>query len=178
MSFKYNSKNTGNARIEKAGDYEVYPSKYASQLTREKHNPMIVMNYVVRSDVDQPAAGALIQFDNFVDSENSGWRFNALSKATAAFQNDFDFGTMEGWAENMLGKPIKVRVKLDDKGYAQVVSFKESDHPEMKEQPRIFSHKDTNSAAAKAQAGMNAASGDPFANNGGPIDISDDDLPF
>lgn len=177
MSFGYDENNTGMEPIE-AGTYEVYPTKYAAQNTKRTNKPMIVMNYKIRSDVQQKSQGQIIQFDNFVAGEKSQWRFNALTKATQAFKSGFDFGTPEGWAENMLGKPIRVKITIDDKGYPEVRSFLPSENAKMSEQPAIFSHKGINSAAANAQAGMNATSGDPFANNGGPIDIDESKLPF
>lgn len=180
MSFGYDAENTGMEPL-KAGEYEVYPTTYESKLTSKTRNPMIVMNYKVRSDVDQPNKGALIQYDNFVESPKSQWRFNALTKATDMYENGHDFGTMESWAEEMLGKPVRVKVKVEPsqngKEYPSVSSFKKSDVPTMTETPQIKSHKDINDAANSIQNNMPPAN-DPFADGGQSIDISDEDVPF
>lgn len=177
MSFGYDESNTGIEPIE-AGTYEVYPTKYTAQNTKKTNKPMIVMNYKIRADVEQKSKGSVIQFDNFVAGENSQWRFNALTKATQAFKSGFDFGTPEGWAENMLGKPVRVKISIDGKGYPEVKSFLPSKQPKMTEQPDIHSHKAVNSAAAVAAKGIQNATNDPFAAGNGPIDIDDSDIPF
>lgn len=183
MSFAYDEDNTEVEQI-KAGEYEVYPTTYVAKNTQRTNNPMIVMNYKVRSDVDQPSQGALIQYDNFVLTKNSQWRFNLLTKSTELYENKHDFGTIEHWAEEMLGKPILVKVDMEKSNngreYARVTGIYPSKQKPMKEQPQVKSHAEINSAAAAASKGVNAANSnqDPFAKNNDAIDISDDDLPF
>lgn len=177
MSFGYNEKDAGFEQIT-AGEYEVYPTTYEAKLTQQTRNPMTVMNYKIREDVDQKAQGSLIQFDNFVSSPNSQWRFNALTKATNVYENGHDFGTMETWAEEMLGKPVRVKVKMrkDKKGneFPEVSSFAVSEYPEMTEVPTVKSH-------AKQQAAVDNITNNmptPPAPEPDPFDgISDDDMP-
>lgn len=178
MSFKYNENNAGNSMITKAGEYEVYPNAYEYTMTKSTNRPMITMNYKVRDDVDQEGAGSEIRFDNFVDSTKSDWRFNALTKATGAFEDDHDFGNPQGWAEEMLGKPIRVKVKIEEsngKQYPAITSFKPSQET-MSEAPEIKNH-DSSAKKTVSKPSANVIK-DPFADDGGSVSISDDDLPF
>lgn len=89
----------------------------------------------------------------------------------------------------MSHKPVKVFVKNEDNTYQGKTSkvnrvapwnYSTTDFPNVAHK---FKTDDINDAANNAQVGMNQAStqngtADPFANNGQPIDISDDDLPF
>lgn len=178
MSFKYNENNAGNSMITKAGEYEVYPNAYEYTMTNSTNRPMITMNYKVRDDVDQEGAGSEIRFDNFVHSPKSDWRFNALTKATGAFEDDHDFGNPQGWAEEMLGKPIRVKVKIEEsngKQYPSIASFKPSQEA-MTEEPEIKQH-DTSSPTTASKPAASTVK-DPFADGGESINISDDDLPF
>lgn len=179
MSFKYDENNAGISPITKAGEYEVYPSAYVYTLTKATRNPMITMNYKVRDDVDQDGAGSEIRYDNFVDTPKSDWRFNALIKATGAFESGHEFGTLQGWAEEMLGKPVRVKVAMttdkNGKQYPEIKSFKATAAPDMTEVPEV-DHQGGGSSTPHASKSDTIA--DPFADNGKPIEINEDDLPF
>lgn len=183
MAFGYDAEDAGSTPL-KAGDYEVYPSSYVTKKTKQTNNDMAVINYRVRKDVEQPGKGQLIQFDNFVDSPKSRWRFNALTKATDAYEDHHDFGNMENWAKGMMGKPVMVRVKLSEQGYAEVSSFAKSKSLPMTETPQVKLPTDVSAAANRAAEGMAAAQQqapvppDPFAGNSKAADIKDEDLPF
>lgn len=184
MAFGYDEKNVGNEQITKAGEYEVYATTYADKLTQRTRKEMEVLNYRVRGDVDQPAQGSLIQYDNFVATPKAQWRFNALTKATEMFENGYDFGTPKNWAEEMLGKPFiaVVAMEEDNKGVLRpsVRSFKPSKHKPMSETPIIKSQKgvDTAVGSIPSNMGQQHNNPDPFANTGDSIDISDEDVPF
>ncbi|PFT66733.1 hypothetical protein COK81_34810, partial [Bacillus thuringiensis] len=62
------------------GEYEVIVINY-DQTTSQNGNPRIIVDYEIRSDVDQPCQGQKILYDNFVVTENSMWRLQAASKA-------------------------------------------------------------------------------------------------
>lgn len=153
MSFTVDYKNTGIEPI-KPGEYEVYPIKYDIQAA-QSGNMRVIVNYEVRSDVDQPGQGQEIKFDNFTVTENSMWRFNQASKA-AGMPDGITFGTVEEWASAFMKRSVRVVVgekTYDGKTFPEVKSFKESQHSTTKKQ-------------------------DPFVDDGKPIDISDNDLPF
>jgi len=189
MAFGYDEKNVGVEQITKPGEYEVYATSFADKLTKNSRKEMEVLNYRVRTDVDQPGKGALIQYDNFVATDKAQWRFNALTKATEMYENGHDFGNPSNWAEEMLGKPIiaVVTMEKDLKGQERpsVKSFKPSKRKPMAEEPTIKSHKDLDNAAAGIPDNMGASHGvpapeptDPFTGNGGGVNISDNDIPF
>ncbi|WP_262315395.1 DUF669 domain-containing protein [Lacticaseibacillus parakribbianus] len=186
MSFTYDENNAGIKPLE-SGEYEVYPSAWETQVANSGNN-MILMNYRVRSDVEQNCAGSEIRRDNYVITPNSMWRFNALTKAVGGVPQGFDFGTPENWAEAMLGKPFRVSIEMvtadNGKQYSDVKSLMQTQHPQMTEQPVVKHHSAGQQAATASRYGAPAqpprpAAPDPFADAGkGTMDISDDDLPF
>lgn len=155
MSFKVDYNNTGTEPI-KPGEYEVTPTKYDVQAAASG-NMRVIFNYEVRSDVSQPCQGQEIRFDNFTVTEKSMWRFNQASKA-AGIPDGIEFGSVEEWANTFLNRAVRVVVgerTYDGKTFPEVKSFKESQFPKSK-----------------------TKSDDPFRDDGRPIDISEDDLPF
>ncbi|WP_437788601.1 DUF669 domain-containing protein [Lacticaseibacillus paracasei] len=186
MGFVYDASNTGMEPL-KNGEYEVYPYAYDVTPARTTGNKMIVMNYRVRDDIEQAGAGSEIRFDNFVDVANSRWRTNALTNATGAFQDKYDFGTIENWAEQMLGKPIRVKIDLEansnGKSYPKVKNFMKSQvamthEPTVKHAKQSTPNQQSN-VTPFSQPKQQQTTPDPFAGGSGkPIDISDDDLPF
>lgn len=197
MSFKFDENNVGVQPLE-AGEYEVYANAYSQETARTTGNQMIQLNYFVRDDVNQPGAGQEIRFDNFVVTPNSQWRFNALAQAVGT-PHGYDFGSPQGWAQAMMGKPVRVVVDMEEstngKKYARVKSFKKSQVP-MNVQPvykenkqesvsnaannlnNHFSNNQSQNNQYGQQNQQNFGQSDPFQNNGQAIDISDDSLPF
>jgi single-stranded DNA-binding protein len=157
MGFKIDYNNTG-AEPVKPGEYEVVPSAYDIS-TSTNGNQKVTFNYEIRSDVDQPAQGQEIRYDNFTVTDNAMWRFNQAAKAVG-IPDGLDMDATK-FAEAFKGKPLRVVVgerEYNGNKYPQVKLFKES---EASGKPNIQNSKD-----------------DPFASDGKPIDISDDDLPF
>ncbi|PAD46681.1 DUF669 domain-containing protein [Shouchella clausii] len=132
----------------KEGEYEVIVVGYEMTQAKTGSN-MVVLTYEVRDDVDQPSnKGKKINYDNFVVSEKSMWRFQALSKAVGVPEG-MDFESFTEWAKTMQNKPVRVVVGLrkhNGNSYPQVNSFKPSEV------------------------------GKP--SDDGSIDIKDDDVPF
>lgn len=140
----------------KPGEYEVIPVRFEKKLANSG-NERIIMNYEIRSDVDQPCQGQKILYDNFTITQNSMWRFHSASKA-AKMPDGMDFKSMEEWAQTFLNKPIRVDVEehvYNGKPYPRIKFFKESE----------------------ALGGVKPSE-DPFKDDGKPIEISSDDLPF
>lgn len=137
MSFVFDENNAGIKPIE-AGEYEVYANAYDLTTTQGTGNQMIVMNYYIRDDIHQNGSGSEIKFDNFVDTEKARWRFNSLAKAVGT-PHGFDFGSVDNWAQMMLGKPVRVVIELElntnnGKKNPKVKLFKPSTTP-MNSQP-------------------------------------------
>jgi hypothetical protein len=114
--------------IVKPGEYEVVAVNYDLK-TSSTGNNMVVMDYEIRSDVEQPCQGQKILFDNFVVTDKSMWRFQQASKA-AQFQDGITFNSYKDWADAFLNKPVRVvvseREANNGKKYPQVDSFKVS----------------------------------------------------
>lgn len=110
------------------GEYEAVPINYELK-TAKSGSKMVVVDYEIRSDVDQPCQGRKIQFDNFVVTENSMWRFQAASKA-AGFPDGMEFESYKAWADYFMNKPIRLivgeREAPNGRKYPQVTGFKES----------------------------------------------------
>ncbi|MES1051571.1 DUF669 domain-containing protein [Bacillus thuringiensis] len=112
----------------KPGEYEVIVVKY-DQTTSQNGNPRIIVDYEIRSDVDQPCQGREIKYDNFVVTENSMWRWHAASEA-AGFPTGMGFKSYKEWADTLLNKHLRVVVgerEYNGKKYPQVTGFKPSE---------------------------------------------------
>ncbi|TCP32158.1 uncharacterized protein DUF669 [Scopulibacillus darangshiensis] len=119
----------------KPGEYEVIPVNYELKTAKSGSN-MVVVDYEIRSDVDQPNQGQKILYDNFVVTENSMWRFQSASKA-AQFPDGVEFSSYKEWADAFINKPLRVVVGEQDgnngKKYPQVNVFKESEAAPMEQ---------------------------------------------
>ncbi len=127
--FKINHEEAKGFEPVKPGEYEVTVINY-EQKTSSNGNPMIVVDYEIRSDVAQPAQGQKILYDHFVVTEKSMWRFHAISKA-AQFPDGMEFSSYKEWADTLLGKHLVIDVidgEPNQKGnvYPEVKAFKES----------------------------------------------------
>lgn len=112
----------------KPGEYEVTVMNY-EQKTSSTGKNMVVVDYEIRSDVDQPCQGQKLLYDNFIVSDNTTWRFQAASKA-AQFPNGVSFSSYKEWAETFLNKSLRVVVgerEYNGKKYPQVNGFKVSE---------------------------------------------------
>ena len=112
----------------KPGEYEVTVVNYELKQA-ESGNNMIVVDYEIRSDVDQAFQGRKLLFDNFVVTKKSMWRLQAISKA-AAFPTGMKFASYKEWADTLLNKHLRVVVgerEYNGKKYPEVNGFKESE---------------------------------------------------
>lgn len=125
MGFKIDhSQGDGFEQI-KPGEYEVKPINYTLDKAKTGSN-MVIVDYEIRSDVDQPCQGQKIMYDNFVVSDNSMWRFHQASKA-AGFPDGKEFESFRDWCEEFMNKPIRILTVLEKqtngREYAKVKSF-------------------------------------------------------
>lgn len=112
----------------KPGEYEVTVINYELK-TAQSGNNQVVVDYEIRSDVDQPCQGQKILYDNFTVTDKALWRFHAASKA-AGFPSGQSFKSYKEWADAFLNKHLRLVVgerEHNGKKYAQVNSFKESE---------------------------------------------------
>lgn len=112
----------------KPGEYEVTVINYELK-TAQSGNNQVVVDYEIRSDVDQPCQGQKILYDNFTVTDKAMWRFHSASKA-AGFPTGKSFKSYKEWADAFLHSHILVVVgerEHNGKKYAQVNGFKESE---------------------------------------------------
>ncbi|MFB4260795.1 DUF669 domain-containing protein [Shouchella clausii] len=109
------------------GEYEAIVHSYEMKQSSSKKN-MVVVDYEIRDDVDQPCGGMKVRFDNFVVSENTEWRFQALSKAVGVPEGT-PFSSYKEWADTIINQPVLLIVgtrEHNGRKYAQVKGFKPS----------------------------------------------------
>lgn len=114
------------------GVYEVYVHDYQIT-TAQTGNVKLNLFYTVRDDVNQPHQGAKIQYDQFIESPNSKWRWDTAAKA-AKIPDKTPIATPQDWANLMVNKDLKVKVamgspKQNGKSYPEVKAFYTTDQP-------------------------------------------------
>ncbi|WP_426552185.1 DUF669 domain-containing protein [Bacillus pumilus] len=112
----------------KPGEYEAIVINFEAK-TAATGNERIVVDYEIRSDVEQPCQGQKILYDNFTVTEKAMWRFHQASKA-AGFPNGMKFKDHIEWANAFLNKPVRLVVgerQHNGKKYPEVKGFKPSE---------------------------------------------------
>ncbi|MCY7572850.1 DUF669 domain-containing protein [Bacillus pumilus] len=112
----------------KPGEYEATVINFEAK-TAATGNERLVVDYEIRSDVEQPCQGQKILYDNFTVTENAMWRFHQASKA-AGFPNGMKFKDHIEWANAFLNKPVRLVVgerEHNGKKYPEVKGFKLSE---------------------------------------------------
>lgn len=169
MAFKLDADNTKGFKLLPEGEYEVYPTVFDKE-TAKSGNKMAQFNYTIRDDIDQEGQGTEIRFDNFVQTEGALWRINQASVA-AGLDMDKEYGDdfVWEWAEDFVNKAVRVVV-----GHR---TYNGKTFPEVREfLPSMYGGE--YAGKPKTEGAANTGTADPFAKDGEPIDISDDDLPF
>lgn len=127
--FKIDHSKGDGFEVVKPGEYEVTVINYELKQASSGNN-MVVVDYEIRSDVDQPCQGQKINFDNFVVTEKAMWRFQQASKA-AGFPNGIEFSSFAEWAKAFVNKSLRVvvsqREDQNGKKWPQIDSFKPSE---------------------------------------------------
>ncbi|MGR7976556.1 DUF669 domain-containing protein [Bacillus velezensis] len=114
----------------KPGEYEATAINFEGK-TAASGNQRLVVDYEIRSDVEQACQGQKILYDNFTVTDNAMWRFHQASKA-AGFPNGMKFKDHIEWANAFLNKPIRLVVgerEHNGKKYPEVKAFKPSQAP-------------------------------------------------
>jgi hypothetical protein len=164
------SKQGGNFDPITPGEYEVVISE-VQVTTSSSQNPMIKAVLVIRSDVDQEFANRKI-FDNLAVTEAAMFKFHNLSSALG-FEDGHEFDTLEEFAQSILYSTVRVKTKQEEYNgnvNAKVVTYKPSEEGAASPESVV------NASTYGGRSSRTAS--DPFADDGKPIDISDDDLPF
>lgn len=127
-------------------------------------NPMIKATLTIRKELDgeEQEGGGRKLFENIVFTKDAMFKFHQLGKALG-WEQGREFEDLPEIAAAILYQPIRVKTK--------------NEPYEGKINPKVSYYK----PAEVEYAGTPDAdepTHDPFANDGKPIDISDDDLPF
>ncbi|MFJ5564804.1 DUF669 domain-containing protein [Lysinibacillus xylanilyticus] len=147
--FKINHEEAGTGfELIAKGDYEVTVINYETKNEPGK-NPRITVDYEIRSDVPQSHQGQKILYDGFTITEKAMWRLQAISKA-AKFPNGLSFNSYKEWADTLLNKNLVITV-----GHRE---YNGNTYPEVK--------------------GFKESQVEAPAPQGGPITVSDDQVPF
>lgn len=130
--FKVDHSQANEFEVIKPGEYEVTVVNYELRKANSGNN-QVVVDYEIRSDVEQAHQGQKILFDNFTVTEKAMWRFQAASKA-AQFPDGMQFDSYKEWADAFLNKHLRLVVgerEYNGNKYPQVNGFKisESDAP-------------------------------------------------
>jgi hypothetical protein len=171
--FKVNHEEAKGGAFEpvKPGMYEVIIEK-AEYKVSSGGNDMIKLQMVIRDDVGQEFQKRKL-FDNIVFADNTAWKVQQFLKAVA-LPDGTEIRDIDHCIELITYKPVKLKVKHEEyqgKTQERVDFYEESDHG-LGGQP---AHDPFNDPLPKDKSNVD---NDPFANKGGSIDISDDDLPF
>lgn len=125
------------------GIYEVYVSDYAISRA-QSGNVVVNLFYTVREDVRQQHQGAKINYDRFTEVQAAKWRFDRAAKA-AGIPDNTPIKSAQDWANLMLNKDLKVKVKMGEvnaKGnsYPEVDDFHTTDVPSIGRPMPILEH--------------------------------------
>jgi hypothetical protein len=176
------------------GTYEVFVEK-AEYRDKKGMTPNINVSLIIRSDVEQGFKGRKF-FHTFWISQKKETSLEFCMNILMSFMNKIGlpdgtvFGTPQEVAAYMKGHPVTAVLKIEkdqkDKDRNEVDEWLVSDFQgqkvEIKEDETkgdaLKKIKDATTKTATKAATKTAVEDDPFDNDGGPIDISDDDLPF
>lgn len=160
MAFvKDKNKAGSNFDVLPAGEYEVFMT--GAELKDSKNSEYQYYNvvYTIRDDVEQEGKGRKV-WDIYSLSPKAEFKFHAILDALEV-EDGVEFENEAEIIKFMIGKPIVavLGVEKNEKGERNNV-------------------KATKPSQIGGEYVSSEASNDPFANKGGPINISDEDLPF
>jgi hypothetical protein len=150
------------------GKYEVFVTEGSYRAEAGK-TPNINLQLVVRSDIEQEYKGRKV-FHTFWISDKSEAKREACLNMMQSFINKIgapdgvNFETPEQWIEFTLGKPITAQIEVEEYNGKERNIIK------------YFNVSDQQGQAVQQEEKQE--SNDPFKNDGQPIDITDEDLPF
>ena len=172
--------------VEESGTYNVIVAKAEVQPRSQAGNEHMTVDYEV---LDGTYKGAQIKYQSMTWDESdpekekkSATRFNSMLVAMGV-KAGTQIPTMEKFAKGIIGKKLNVSTEWGEpnrkgKIYLNVFGFnaidKEGSKPDGKKRPEQGSVSDGGFGGKQS----NTNTSDPFANDGQPISISDDDLPF
>ncbi len=158
----------------KDGTYECLIVK-AQENVNKNGKELVEFWLIIRNDIQQEHKNQMI-FENRYPSGETGKHympyFNTVGKA-AGLQRGKTYKNFKELLDDYVGKPVKVSVKNEKEEYNgktyDNLNVKNWDSTAFPNIQHVHKNNDGNKSGQ---------SNDPFANDGQPINISDDDLPF
>jgi len=147
---------TGGGLI-KEGEYEVIITNAESKAAKTSGKPMITVSYEVRSDVEQEFQGWKLDYNNFIiEADNSFTNTLLHSCGWDEKDNPPNFADLKDMAQQLVGKTLVVTVKHEE--------YVKDGEKRKTGKARFTSRSKLNQPASNA--------------SNGPIEVSEDDLPF
>lgn len=169
------------------GEYELYVAEgeWRPLLDKPDKTPNFNLQLVIRKDVEGQASAGRKIFHTFYisrDPEKVDQSMDFIHRFNLALDlpDGVDFETQEQWLKYVIGKPVKAYVghkEYNSKTYAEIKEFMLTEYPEFTA-PEKGGSGIKPASKPKPEYSMSAIDDDPFSNDGGSIDITDDDLPF
>lgn len=178
---------TGNSVLPK-GEYEVF-AKQERGFKAKTGTIGTEFIFVVRRDVDQKGGGKHI-WHSFFHTDRTVDILQSFAKALQ-MPNGAEYNSREEWAQDVLMRPVRAVVDVEEyehKGQKKkknvIKFFKPSELPgigidvelhkkDLEEKQPVPVKK-----ASAAPSMQKVAQADPFADDGQPLDISEEDMPF
>lgn len=187
---KINRKNIAESKyLNEDGTFEAFPYSYSIGTTSTGNNTMTI-NYRIREDVPQPHQGEIVDYaDRYNDSEIGEKYINTLIVNANVSEEELPDNENIGLpaiAKALLGKPIRITNKRKEKYNDPTKQVNDISYTEASQAPNIAASElgrnirgdVSNKNSSQSAQPTSRPSGDPFANNGAPMNITDDDLPF
>lgn len=165
FGFSVNSKEIGGFDPLPKGDYEMVVTEVKirqGETAFSSGNTGLDVTLTVRNDVEQEGAKRKV-FDTLVALPSVMFKFQQYSVAVG-LEEGTKIESLEAFAKAIMYKPVTATLGID--------SY-------VKDGDKVFKNDVKAIKPAKTgYAGGAPTGGDPFSDDGKPIDISDDDLPF
>lgn len=176
---------TGNSVLP-AGEYEVF-AKQERGFTSKKGTLGTEFVFVVRRDVDQKGGGKHI-WHSFYHTDKTVGILQSFAKALQ-LPNGVEYESREEWAQDVLMRPVRAFVGVEEyehKGQKKkknvIKFFKPSELPgigiNVELHKKDLEEKQPVKQASAAPFMQKVEQADPFADDGQPVVISDEDMPF
>lgn len=162
------------------GEYElvVLEAEWRPMVDKPDKTPYFNLQLGIRSDVDQDHGGRKVFHSFYVsrDPEKAEQSLDFINRFNFALNvpDEVEFETEEQWTNFITGKPVKAKIATEKREYngktyenTNIKYFMETEFPDV-----------AKPQAKPNSSGQSKLDDDPFSNNGGTIDIGDDDLPF
>lgn len=145
-------------QLPKPGKYEAVIINAVAKKTQASKD-MMVVDFEIRSDVPQDSQGAKVLYNNFTfEHPTSQGIVKSLCKAAGVPEN-YQFSSCEEMANLLINRNLEIGVKHEEGNNGSMYAK--------------ASYYNPSNVDAPSQVGT-----DPFRPGGGPIEVTDDDLPF